>query len=233
MEGGVVGRAVVGRAVVGQAVARTLTAAIANRGTVTPAEQRAEDVVLGAREAVADLVGGDPRGVAFGRSMTQLTFDLARTLAAGWGPGDEVVVTRLDHDANVAPWLIAAARAGAEVRFAEPDRETLELPAAAVQAVLSPRTRWVAVTAASNAVGTIPDLPGIVAAAHAAGAEPRDRLVAVLGVHDREALALEDSLDQPTLCRIIVDDENRFGHMKTPTGLDARLIGRGLVVVLL
>ena len=85
-------------------------------------------------------------------------------------PGDEIVLTRLDHDANVAPWLIAAARAGVEVRFAEPERETLELPAAAVEAVLSPRTRWVAVTAASNAVGTIPDLPGIIEAAHAAGA---------------------------------------------------------------
>ena len=76
----------------------------------------------------------------------------------------------MDHDANVAPWLIAAERAGAQIRFAEPDRETLELPAAAVEAVLSERTRWVAVTAASNAVGTIPDLPGIVAATRSAGA---------------------------------------------------------------
>ena len=68
------------------------------------------------------------------------------------------------------PWLIAAERAGATVRFAEPEPETLELPASAVEAVLTDRTRWVAVTAASNAVGTVPDLPGIVAAAHAAGA---------------------------------------------------------------
>jgi cysteine desulfurase family protein (TIGR01976 family) len=80
------------------------------------------------------------------------------------------VCTRLDHDANVTPWLIAADRAGAQVRFAEPEPDTLELPASAVEAVLSQRTRWVAVTAASNAVGTIPDLPGIVAAAHAVGA---------------------------------------------------------------
>ena len=83
---------------------------------------------------------------------------------ATW-PGDEIVCTRLDHDSNVRPWLIAAERAGATVRFAEPSRSTLELPASAVEAVLSERTHWVAVTAASNAVGTVPDLPGIVAAA--------------------------------------------------------------------
>ena len=57
---------------------------------------------------MADLLGADPRGVVFGRSMTQLTYDLSRTLAAGWGPGDEVVVTRLDHDANIRPWVQAA-----------------------------------------------------------------------------------------------------------------------------
>ena len=91
---------------------------------------------------------------------------MGRTL----GPGDEVVVTRLDHDANVRPWVIAAERAGATVRWAEPDRDTLALPAGAVEAVLSERTRWVAVTAASNATGTVPELDGIVAAAHAAGA---------------------------------------------------------------
>ena len=85
-------------------------------------------------------------------------------------PGDEIVCTRLDHDSNVRPWVIAAERAGATVRFAEPEPDTLELPAAAVEAVLSERTRWVAVTAASNAIGTVPDLEGIVAAAHASGA---------------------------------------------------------------
>ena len=86
------------------------------------------------------------------------------------GPGDEIVCTRLDHDANVRPWLIAAERAGATVRFAEPEPGTLELPVAAVEAVLSERTRWVAVTAASNAIGVVPELEAIVAAAHEAGA---------------------------------------------------------------
>src|SRR3954471_8091706 len=114
--------------------------------------------------------GGEPRGVVFGPSMTALT--LAFTAAAGRAlrPGDEVVCTRLDHDANVRPWMIAAERAGATVRFAEPDPDTLDLPAAAVEAVMSERTRWVAVTAASNAMGAVPELPAIVAAAHAAGA---------------------------------------------------------------
>src|SRR5512134_1684939 len=82
--------------VVGTAVAETLTSAIANRGTATRAERRAEQVVLDARQAMADLLGADPRGVVFGRSMTALTYDLARTLAATWSPGDEIVVTRLD-----------------------------------------------------------------------------------------------------------------------------------------
>ena len=102
--------------------------------------------------------------------MTALTMRLSAAVGRTLAPGDEVVVTRLDHDANVRPWVIAAERAGATVRWAEPDPETLALPAGAVEAVLSRRTRWVAVTAASNAMGTVPELPAIVAAAHAAGA---------------------------------------------------------------
>ena len=102
--------------------------------------------------------------------MTAMTMRLAAAVGRTLAPGDEVVCSRIDHDANVRPWVIAAERAGAAVRFAEPEPGTLALPAAAVEAVLSDRTRWVAVTAASNAMGTIPDLQGIVAAAHAAGA---------------------------------------------------------------
>jgi cysteine desulfurase family protein (TIGR01976 family) len=142
----------------------------ANHGGAFRAAERTDALVAEARASVAHLLGAGPEGVVFGPSMTALTMRFAAAACRSLQPGDEIVLTRLDHDANVAPWLIAAARAGVEVRFAEPERETLELPAAAVEAVLSPRTRWVAVTAASNAVGTIPDLPGIVAAAHAAGA---------------------------------------------------------------
>ena len=142
----------------------------ANHGGAFRAAARTDALVDEARASVARLLGAGPEGIVFGPSMTALTMRFAAAACRALRPGDEIVLTRLDHDANVAPWLIAADRAGAEVRFAEPERETLELPAAAVEAVLSPRTRWVAVTAASNAVGTIPDLPGIVEAAHAAGA---------------------------------------------------------------
>ena len=81
-------------------------------------------MVLEARAAVADLLGAEPAGVVFGRSMTQLTFDVARTLARGWGPSDEVVVTRLDHDANIRPWVQAAESAGATVRWVDLDPAT-------------------------------------------------------------------------------------------------------------
>lgn len=155
---------------VAQAVADTLTCGIANRGTVTDAERRAERVVTEARSAVADLVGGTPAGVVFARSMTQMTMDLSRALAQGWGPGDEVVVTRLDHDANIRPWVIAAERAGATVRWVEFDKETAELTVDHVRAQLSDRTRLMAVTGASNVLGTRPDIPAIAEAVHAVGA---------------------------------------------------------------
>ena len=142
----------------------------ANHGGAFQAAERTDALVTDARASVARLLGASAEGVVFGPSMTALTMRFSAAACRSLKPGDEIVCTRLDHDANVAPWLIAAARAGVEVRFAEPEHGTLELPAAAVEAVLSPRTRWVAVTAASNAVGTIPDLPGIVAAAHGAGA---------------------------------------------------------------
>jgi len=142
----------------------------ANHGGVFRAAERTDALVAGARASAAALVGGTPEGIVFGPSMTALTMRFAATVGRTLQPGDEIVCTRLDHDANVTPWVIAAGRAGAEVRFAEPEPDTLELPASAVEAVLSERTRWVAVTAASNAVGTIPDLPGIVAAARRVGA---------------------------------------------------------------
>src|ERR671918_1453594 len=90
--------------------------------------------------AVGRLLGADPRGVAFGPSMTAMTMRFSAAVGRTLSAGDEIVCTRLDHDANVRPWLIAAERAGASVRFAEPDPETLELPASAVQAVLGEHT---------------------------------------------------------------------------------------------
>jgi cysteine desulfurase family protein (TIGR01976 family) len=163
---------------VADAVAGMLRSAVANRGTVSRAEQRAEDSVIGARRAMADLLGCSPAGVVFGRSMTALTFEMSRALATTWADGDEVVVTHLDHDANIRPWVIAAERAGATVRWAPFDRQMAELRVDDVAALIGPRTKLVAVTAASNLFGTMPDVRAIADAAHEAGA-----LVYVDGVH--------------------------------------------------
>jgi cysteine desulfurase family protein (TIGR01976 family) len=171
---------------VAQAVYDTLTAPLANQGTVTPAERNAEATVVAGRQAMADLLGADARGIVFGRSMTQLTMDLARTLGRSWGPGDEVVVTRLDHDSNVRSWTIAAERAGAIVRWADFDPETGELSVDEVQRQLSDRTRVVAVTAASNLIGTMPDVAAIAQAVHDAGA-----LLYVDGVHHTAHAAVD------------------------------------------
>ena len=142
----------------------------ANHGGVFKHAHETDELVESTRKACATLLGGEAEGVVFGPSFTALTMRFAATVVRELSEGDEIVCTRLDHDSNVRPWVIAAERAGATVRFAEPLEGTLELPASAVEAVLSERTKWVAVTAASNAVGSIPDLTGIVAAAHAAGA---------------------------------------------------------------
>ncbi|WP_222194681.1 cysteine desulfurase-like protein [Modestobacter italicus] len=164
--------------VVAQAVAATMTRPMANRGSVTQAERNADAVVVEARQAVADLTGGHAGGVVFGRSATALTYEFARTLSAGWGAGDEVVVTRLDHDANIRPWVQAAEACGATVRWADFDPATGELDPATVGALLSERTRLVALTGASNLIGTRPDVAAITTLAHEAGA-----LTWVDGVH--------------------------------------------------
>ncbi|GAA1057787.1 cysteine desulfurase-like protein [Agromyces luteolus] len=163
---------------VGEAIATTLTGPLSNRGQLGESAQRADAAVAAFRDAVADLTGADPRGVVHGRSATQLVYDFSRHLSRGWGPGDEVVVTRLDHDANVRPWVQAAERRGATVRWVAFDPATGELPVAAVASALTDRTRLVAVTAASNLIGTMPDVPAIAEAVHAVGA-----LLFVDGVH--------------------------------------------------
>ncbi|HEV2885347.1 MAG TPA: cysteine desulfurase-like protein, partial [Jatrophihabitans sp.] len=164
--------------VVAAAIHDALVSPIANRGTVTRAERTAEAIVQAARAAMADLLGADPRGVVFGRSMTQLTFDIARTLASGWTAGDEVLVSRLDHDANVRPWVIWAHKAGATLRWIDFDPDSTELRVGHVADQLSDRTRLVAVTGASNLIGTRPDLAAIADRVHRAGA-----LLYVDGVH--------------------------------------------------
>jgi cysteine desulfurase family protein (TIGR01976 family) len=142
----------------------------ANHGGLFDAGHETDAVVERARRVVALLFGADPRGVVFGPNMTTLTLAFSRAAGRRLTSGDEIICTRLDHDANVRPWVIAAELAGATVRFADPDPDTLELPPGSVADLLSDRTRWVAVTAASNAVGTMPDLKAITGAAHSAGA---------------------------------------------------------------
>jgi cysteine desulfurase family protein (TIGR01976 family) len=164
--------------VVADAIGRALTSPLSNRGSTTLAERNADDIVTGARAAIGDLLGADPGGVVFGRSMTALTFELSRAMAKGWGPGDEVVVSRLDHDANVRPWVIAAEAVGATVRWVDFEPETGELAVEQVGSVLSERTRLVAVTAASNLIGTMPPISDIGALVHAVGG-----LLYVDGVH--------------------------------------------------
>ena len=160
------------------AIADAYRAGIGNIGGAFAASERSDAIVAEARRAVADLTGGAASGVVFGPSMTALTYRMSAALARGWTPGDEIVVSRLDHDANIRPWIQAAARAGAVVRWAEPDLATGELPAAQYAELVGDRTRLVAVTAASNVLGTRPDVAAIAAVAHAAGA-----LCYVDGVH--------------------------------------------------
>ena len=153
--------------VVADAMRTAMTEPLSNRGTMTQSERNAESIVLGSRLAAADLLGGDPAGVVFARSMTEATFMVARTLAKDWGPGDRVVVTDLDHDANVRPWVTYAEKAGAEVAWARLDPTTGELPTSHIVDQITDNTRLVAVTGASNVLGTRPDLPAIAEAAHA------------------------------------------------------------------
>jgi cysteine desulfurase family protein (TIGR01976 family) len=150
----------------------------ANGHGLFPASTASTGVVADARHCVGRLLGADPDGVVFGANMTTLNFALTRALARDWNPGDEIVGTRLDHDANVTPWRLAADDRGAVVRLAEFDVTTGRLDPEAVGSLVGPRTRWVAITGASNALGTMPDLAPVITAAHAAGAR-----VLVDGVH--------------------------------------------------
>jgi cysteine desulfurase family protein (TIGR01976 family) len=168
------------------AIAAAYRSGMANVNGVFPASHRIESIVTEARSAVADLLGAQADGVVFGPNMTTLTYRLAATLASDWKAGDEVVVCQLDHDANVRPWIQAAERAGATVRWAEVDVPSGELPAERFDALVTERTRLVAVTAASNVLGTMPDLPAIARTVHRAGA-----LLYVDGVHATPHLPID------------------------------------------
>jgi cysteine desulfurase family protein (TIGR01976 family) len=153
-----------------EAMAAAFRAPLANRGVDNPGQRNAEQIVIEARAAMGDYLGTPPAGIVFGRSATQLTLDFARTIAAGWQPGDEVVVSRLDHDGNIRPWVLAAQRVGAIVRWLDFDPATGELGLDQLEFILTERTRLVAVTGASNLLGTIPELEAMANRVHAVGA---------------------------------------------------------------
>ena len=150
----------------------------ANSHGVFPAAQACDELAERVRATMGELLNADPYGFVVGPSTTSNVFSVTRAIARGLGPGDEIICTQLDHDSNVSPWLLIAADTGATVRFAEFDPSSGRLPVESVTSLLSERTRWVAVTGASNAIGTMPDVTAITAAAHAVGAK-----VVIDGVH--------------------------------------------------
>jgi cysteine desulfurase family protein (TIGR01976 family) len=151
------------------AISTYLRESNANVGGPYPTSRRTEELVERARAAAGRFLGCSGEQVAFGPNMTSLNFTLSRTAGRTLGPGDEIVVTRLDHDGNVAPWLELARDRDLVVRFADiRDDCSLDLDDLASQ--LTDRTRIVAFPAASNAVGTLVDVPRVVALAHDAGA---------------------------------------------------------------
>jgi cysteine desulfurase family protein (TIGR01976 family) len=151
------------------AIATYLRESNANVGGPFETSRRSEHLLAAARENAATFLGCSAEEVVFGSNMTTLNFALSRAAAREWRAGDEVVVTRLDHDANVSPWLELAHDLGLVVRFADiRDDTTLDLDDLAAQ--LSARTRVVAFPWASNAVGTLVDVTRVAELAHEAGA---------------------------------------------------------------
>ena len=160
------------------AVATRYRSGLSNTHGAFTTSEETDRVIADARRAAADLTGADPGEIVFGPNATTLLLHLSRSLGNTLAPGDEVVVTRLDHDANVRPWVLAAADAGAVVRWVDVRDEDVTIDPDSFDAALSPRTRLVAFTLASNAVGTIPPAADLVARAKERGA-----IVALDGVH--------------------------------------------------
>jgi cysteine desulfurase family protein (TIGR01976 family) len=142
----------------------------ANLGGAFATSAAAVEVMEGGRTAAADFTGGEVDGIAFGANMTTLNFLLAHAVARTLEPGDEIVVTQLDHDANVSPWLLIAADHDLVVRHAPIRPGDVTLDHEALEELIGDRTRVVAFTLASNAVGSITDPARIAAAAHRVGA---------------------------------------------------------------
>jgi cysteine desulfurase family protein (TIGR01976 family) len=154
---------------VSDAVARMYREASGNAGVPYATSRRIDEVIIESRAAAARFLGCHPDEIIFGGSMTTLNFALSRTVGRTLARGDEILVTRLDHDANIAPWLELAADAGLVVRQVDVHRDTT-LDLADLERQLGPRTRVVAFPWASNAAGTVVDAAAVTALAHQAGA---------------------------------------------------------------
>ena len=152
------------------AISDYLVRSNANTHGVFATSVRSDVIIDNARQAAADLLGAETDEIVFGNNMTSLTFALSHTLVPELKPGDEVLVTRLDHDANVSPWLRMAEDAGATIQWADIDIESCTLDMAHLQSLITPRTKLVAVGYASNAAGTINDVKTIIGWAQAVGA---------------------------------------------------------------
>jgi cysteine desulfurase family protein (TIGR01976 family) len=164
--------------VVIDAVAGRFRRGLSNTHGAFPTSEETDATIAEARRAAADLAGADPGEIVFGPNATTLLLHLSRSFAKTLRPGDEVVLTRLDHDANVRPWALAAADAGAVVRWVDVRDDDVTLDVDSFDEALSERTKLVAFTLASNAVGTIPPALDLARRAKSVGA-----LVALDGVH--------------------------------------------------
>ena len=142
-----------------------------NRGAPFSVSQQSDERIEAGHFALAEFVGtDDPGQIAFGQNMTSLTLALSRTLGKTWGPGDEIIVTQLDHDANVTPWVLAAEDAGAKVHHVPVNLEDCTLDQSEYRNLLSDKTRLVASGYASNATGTVNPVKQMIADAHDVGA---------------------------------------------------------------
>ena len=167
----------------------------ANHGGAFVASVETDAILDEAHAATADFLGAaDPDEIAFGPNMTTLTFAMSRAIGRAIGPGDEIVVTRLDHDANVAPWLAMAEDRGLTVRWLELDEEAAALDLDRLDEVLTERTKVVAIGLASNALGTVNDVGRVVEVAHAVGA-----IVYVDAVHAAPHMPIDVSALQADL----------------------------------
>ncbi len=154
-----------------EAVSSALAGAASNLGGAFEASRRADAIYDAAHDAMADLLGAaSGREIVIGQSMSMLTFQISRSLGRGWQPGDEVIVTRMDHEGNVSPWLRLAEERGLTVRWLPFNRETWRIEPEDLKPLLNERTRLLALNYASNLTGSINDVAALTALAKAAGA---------------------------------------------------------------